>query len=216
MAHYSLGVFQQFKERVGGECGFHCTGFLVLVPAADRAGLEANMALQRKVGIRTDLLAPDEIRATMPGLDTHDLVAAAYEPESGYADPYLTVNAYAQAARRHGATFYINTEVTGIRFAGGKVVGVDTTAGAFDAPLVVNCAGAWGARIAKLAGVQAPINACRVQVAFFRRPPEPGARAPGGDRLHPCRLLPTGNGQPHPGRVGGPGGSQRHCRSGLL
>lgn len=171
MAHYSLGVFQNFSERVGGECGFERTGFVVLVDAADQAGLEANMALQRSVGIHTEALSPDALLDLMPGLAIGDLVTAAYEPESGYADPYQTVNAYAQAARRHGAAIHVNTEVTGVRIAGGKVSGVDTAKGAFDAPVVVNCGGPWGAQIASLAGVEAPINPCRVQVALFRRPP---------------------------------------------
>lgn len=172
MALYSLRVFQNFDAAVGGReaCGFTRTGFVALVAAKDRAGLEANVALQQRLGIRTELLSPESLRELMPGVETGDLVAAAYEAESGYADPYLTVNAYAQAARRRGAKLFLETEVTGIRFAGGRVVGVDTPAGPFDAPLVLNCAGPWGARVAKMAGREAPINSCRVQVAFFRRP----------------------------------------------
>jgi glycine/D-amino acid oxidase-like deaminating enzyme len=106
----------------------------------------------------------------MPGLETADLVAAVYESESGYADPYLTVTALARAARRAGTTIFQGTQVTGIRFANGKVCGVDTVDQHFSAPQVVNCAGAWGARVAGMAGLSVPINSCRVQVAFFRRP----------------------------------------------
>ena len=170
MALYSLRLFQNFAEQVGGECGFTQTGFVALVAAKDQAGLEANVALQRRVGIQTELLGPEALRDLMPGLETADLVAAAYEPESGYADPNLTVNAYARAARRLGATLFLETEVTGIRFAGGKVIGVDADSERFDAPLVLNCAGPWGARVASMAGIEAPINSCRVQVTFFRRP----------------------------------------------
>jgi sarcosine oxidase subunit beta len=178
MALYSLRVFQDFEERVGGECGFRQTGFVVMVEAKDRAGLEANIALQRRVGIQTELLQPEALREIMPGVETADLVVVAYEPESGYADPYLTVNAYAQAARRFGVTLLQNTEVAGIRFQGDRVVGVETTKGRLDAPQVLNCAGAWGARVARMAGVEVPINSCRVQVAFFRRPPDHEAPHP--------------------------------------
>ena len=170
MALWSLRVFQEFDERVGGECGFHSTGFMALTAARDRAGLEANVALQRRIGIQTEILEAETLAAIMPGLRTDDLVAAAYEPESGYADPYLTVTAYAAAARRLGATFFLHTPVTGIRFAGGRVTGVETPRGRFAAPLVVNATGAWGAGVARMAGVEAPIAPCRVQVAFFRRP----------------------------------------------
>ena len=97
-------------------------------------------------------------------------MAAAYEPEAGYADPNLTLNAYAKAANTRGVALFQETEVTGIRFSGGRVTGVDTTNGPFSAPIVVNCAGPWGAHIARMAGCEVPINSCRVQVAFFRRP----------------------------------------------
>ncbi len=170
MALHSLHVFQNFKERVGGECGFTRAGFVAVVAAKDHEGLEANVKLQRSVGIKTELLSPEALLKLMPGLLTADLVSAAYEPESGYADPYLTVNGYANAARHLGAKIFLNTTVTGIRFSGGKVQGVDTTKEQFDAPLALNCAGPWGAQVAKMANLDIPARSCRVQVATFRRP----------------------------------------------
>ncbi len=170
MALHSLRVFQDFEEQVGGECGFTKVGCMTMVAAQDQTGLEANMDLQRRVGIHTELLSPEALRDVMPEMQTTDLVAAAFEPESGYTDPYLTVNAYAQAARRHGAQIFQDTEVVRVRFSGDKVVGVDTTEEQFEAPLVLNCSGAWGAQVARMADVQVPINSCRVQVSFFRRP----------------------------------------------
>lgn len=170
MALYSLGVFQNFEERVGGECGFVQTGFVMLAAAKDREGLAANVAMQQRVGVQTELVTPETLKEIMPSLKTDDLVAAAYESESGYADPYLTVTAYAAAARHAGVKIHQNTMVKGINFAGGKVIGINTATERIDAPIVLNCAGAWGARVAKLAGVDVPINSCRVQVAFFRRP----------------------------------------------
>lgn len=170
MALHSLRVFQHFDDEVGGECGFRQTGFVVMVPAEDRPGLEANVALHRRVGIATRLLSAEELGHVVPGVETADLVAAAYEPESGYADPHLTTGAFADAARRHGADILLDQEVTGLRFDGDRIVGVRTPKGNVDAPRVVNCAGPWGARVAALAGVSVPINPCRVQVAVFRQP----------------------------------------------
>lgn len=178
MALYSLRVFQNFEERVGGVCGFTETGFLVLVDAKDRQGLEANIALQQSLGIQTEILEDDALGEIMPDIFTGDLLAVAYEPESGYADPYLTVNAYANAARREGARIIQNTRVIGIDFSRGLVTGVQTQEGFFSSPIVINCCGAWGAQVAAMAGLQVPINSCRVEVAFFRRPK-------GHERPHP-------------------------------
>jgi len=176
MARWGLDVFRDFDERVGGECGFVGCGFLVLVPAADAEGLHANVALQRGVGVDTRVLAPEEIREVLPGAASSDLVAAAWEPDAGYADPHLTTTGLAGAARRHGARFFVNTTVTGIRFAGGRVTGVDSTAGPFDAAAVVNCAGPWGRRVGAMAGLDVPVNACRAQVSVYGRPE--GQRGP--------------------------------------
>lgn len=178
MALYSLGIFREFEERVGGECGFTQTGFVVIVEEKDRQGLEANIELQREIGIRTELIDAKEFQGLMTDVETGDLVAMAYEPDSGYADPYLTVNAYAQAAKRRGVEFFLETEVTAITFAGGRVKGVETTAGSLEAASIINCAGAWGGRVAKMAEINAPISSCRVQVAFFRRPPAYAAPHP--------------------------------------
>lgn len=170
MAKHSLRVFQNFTDAVGGESGFTQSGFLLVAAAKDLAGLKANIALQQKLGIQTELIDQETVHKLMPALNASDLVAAAYEPESGYADPYLTVTSYANAAKREGATLFQDTPVTGIRFENGKVTGVDTPKGPFNAPVVLNSTGPWGAQVAKMAGIDIPINSCRVQVAFFRRP----------------------------------------------
>lgn len=178
MALHSLQMFQNFDDAVGGDCGYVKTGFLALASAKDRDGLEANVALQKQVGIRTDIISAGDLRELMPTLAAADLVSAAYEPDGGYADPNLTVTAFANAARRHGAAFFLDTEVTGIRFDGGRVAGISTRTDTFSTPIVLNSAGPWGAQVAKMAGVTVPINACRVQVTFFRRPPQYAAPHP--------------------------------------
>ncbi len=170
MALHSLRVFQNFGEVVGGDAGFRRAGFLVLTAEKDLEGLRANVALQQRVGIRTEILPEAEIRRRWPFLKTTDLVAAAYEPDSGYADPNLTTGSYAKAAQARGVVFHLDTEVTGLRLRSGKAQGVTTSSGTFEAPVVINCAGPWGARVSRWVGIEVPIKSCRVQVAFFRRP----------------------------------------------
>jgi sarcosine oxidase subunit beta len=202
MALHSLRVFQNFAGAVSGDAGFTQTGFLLLVPAKDRTGLEANIALQQRVGINTRLLAAEELRELEPALEASDLVAAAYEPESGYADPAATLQGYLRRAQDLGTRLYQETEVIGVRFRGGRVEGVDTTHGRFDAPVVVNCAGPWGARVGRMAGVELPINPCRVQVGFFRAPVErERPRAVIGDFVQAIYFRPEAGGLTLVGRI---------------
>jgi len=164
MALYSLRVFERFREVVGGEAGFRRTGFVVLTPEKDLRGLQANVRLQRELGIRTELLGAAEVRHRWPYLEIGDLVAAAYEEESGYADPNLTVHSYAEAAKARGATFHLDTQVTDVRLTSGKIQGVGTTRGAFHAPVVINCAGPYADQVGALAGVEIPSKPYRRQV----------------------------------------------------
>jgi glycine/D-amino acid oxidase-like deaminating enzyme len=60
---------------------------------------------------------------------------------------------------------------------GGRVQGVVTTRGEIGAGVVVNAAGPWAARVARMAGIDLPIQPCRVQVAFFA-PPADGRPTP--------------------------------------
>lgn len=178
MALHSLRVFQNFKDAVAGESGFTQTGFLVLTPENDVEGLRSNVKLQRELGVQTEILDSDEVLARWPYLEGSGLVEAAYEPESGFADPNMTLQGYAQASRALGAKFFQDTPVTGVQLQNGKIQLVETPSGQFSSPKVINCAGPWGAQVARLAEVDIPIKSCRVQVAFFRRPQAHAAEHP--------------------------------------
>ncbi len=194
MALHSLRVFQNFAEVVGGDAGFVTTGFVTLVEAKDRAGLEENIAMQRAIGVNTHLVSVDDLRELDIHIADADTVAAAYEPESGYADPASTATSFAEAARQRGAQIYQDTRVTGIEMSGGRVTGVQTTHGNIATRAVVNCANAWAPLIGKMVGVDLPIEASRHQVATFQRPrayakPHPTA----GDFINKIYYRPEGS-----------------------
>src|ERR1700730_5967721 len=57
MARKSLRVFERFEDVVGGPPVFTPTGMIVVVGEKDRAGLEANLAMQRELGIDVRLVS---------------------------------------------------------------------------------------------------------------------------------------------------------------
>jgi glycine/D-amino acid oxidase-like deaminating enzyme len=170
MALYSLRVFQNFDEIVGGESGFTKTGYLWLAPLEMQDTLEANVALQQGVGINTEAVYAEQLRELAPNMAEVDNVAAAYEPESGYADPSLTTNAFAAAARRHGAEIIQDSEVTDVLMANGRIQGVMTDRGQISAGIVINTAGPWAAHVASKVGVELPISSVRVQISMMAPP----------------------------------------------
>lgn len=170
MALRSLHVWQDFDQAVGGDVGWVRTGALFIVGPHDLEGLKANIALQQGVGINTQFLDAQAVQALAPYLNIEDIGGGAYEPDSGCADGVMATNAYAARAKDLGATILQGIEVTAINAAGGRVTGVKTTQGDYGAPVVINAAGPWGARLALSAGFETPVEASRHQVAVFQRP----------------------------------------------
>src|SRR5512135_3428979 len=157
LAWQSFHFFKNWRERVGGECGFHRTGFLQIVAPDKNDQLRGNVAMQKRIGILTNLVTAAEVRKLAPMFKNEDFELAAYEPESGYADPVLTTNSFIANAKACGAVLRQDCEVTGIRLSGGKVKGVESSRGPFDAPILVNCAGTFADRIGKMVDVQIPL-----------------------------------------------------------
>lgn len=175
LAWASFQYFRNWRERVGGECGFMRTGFLHIESAAYHVeNMRANVEMHKRIGIPTSIITAADVKKLAPSFNTDDFEFAAYEPESGYADPVLTSNSFLAAAKACGATYVQNCEVAGINVSGGKVTGVKTTRGAFSAPVIVNAAGAWAARVAEMGGVKIPLTTWTHDVAHIRRPPEIG------------------------------------------
>jgi len=174
LAWQSFHFFRDWRARIGGECGFHRTGFLQIVSPAKNEQLRGNVEMQKRIGILTDIITAADVKKLAPMLKTGDFELAAYEPESGYADPVLTTNSFIASAKANGSVLMQDCEVTGIRVSGGKVQGVDSSCGAFDAPIVVNCAGTFADRVGRLADVEIPLTTWTHDVAFVKRPPKVG------------------------------------------
>lgn len=172
IAFKGLPTFYHFDEIVGGTCGFVNNGYVRIVESFNTDKLIANVAMMQEIGINTRVLTREEVRELAPYLKTDDVPAAAYEPDSGYADPHLTTTGFADAARRYGAQVYQDTEVIGIDVRKGRVVGVQTNRGAIAVPVVVNAAGPRAGLVAAMAGVSVKLTPMHHQVAVVETPEE--------------------------------------------
>jgi glycine/D-amino acid oxidase-like deaminating enzyme len=171
LALRSREVFANFDAAVGGTADFHRTGFLILVPPGQEAMLEANVRLQQGLGVATSVIDAKTIRGLDPRLNTDDVAAGAYEPDSGHADGYATSMAFAAAARRHGAEIREETPALRLLVEGSRVTGVETPGGRIFAGSVLVAAGPWAPRLASQVGIDLPIRTTRHQVVLFEVPP---------------------------------------------
>ena len=170
MAWESLKVFTNFEDIVGGPSGFTETGYLVVVKEEDRPGLEYNCAMQAELGIDTMIVSADDLRDIAPMVRVFDDEATGWEPQSGYADPYLVTSSYANAARGMGAEINLGVQSTGIELEGGRVRAVNTTQGRIETPAVVMATGPWSREELARVGVDVPLVTVRHQVASLARP----------------------------------------------
>ena len=179
LAWISFPYFQSWQDHVGaGDCGFVRTGFMHLMPPALADNVRANVAMEQAIGIDTRTVEPAEIARLVPGAVTDDIGVAAFEPESGYADPSGTAAGFLDAARARGARFVRGCRVSAVAVDGEVVVGVETDRGRYAAPVVVDVAGAWAAGLARTVGVEVPVETWRHDTAFFGLPPGRGTDFP--------------------------------------
>ena len=178
LAWASFRYFHDWSEIVGGECGFTRTGFLKFVAPAYHDALRANVAMHQRVGIPSFVVDAGDVRRLAPLMAVADDVVAAFEPESGYADPTATTAGFHTAAREMGAHLVQGREVTAVTVAHGRVTGVHTDDGHHSAPIVVDAAGSWAGRVARMAGLQIPLQVWRHDVAYISRPVGSGSSHP--------------------------------------
>ena|SRR5688572_751892 len=66
LAWESFHYFKNWRERIGGDCGFTRTGFLQLVKPAMNEQLRGNVAMQQRLGILTEVVTAEEVKKIAP------------------------------------------------------------------------------------------------------------------------------------------------------
>ena len=118
---------------------------------------EAMASEQRKSGVDIRMITAEEACSIEPNLNP-DIYGALWSPTGGKVNPLAMTFGFARAAKRLGAVYLTETEVTQILTEGGRAVGVNTTAGEFRADCIVDAAGAWAGKVAALAGIDLPVK----------------------------------------------------------
>jgi glycine/D-amino acid oxidase-like deaminating enzyme len=204
MAQKSLRVFERFDDLVGGPPVFTHTGMVIVVNERDRTGLEANLALQRDLGIATGLISRQELAEIDPNARLADDELAAHESEAGYVEAVQAVISFADAARRDGADVREGVEVKAVTVQKDRVLGAETNEGRYESRTVILATGPWAAALGRGVGIALPVEACRTQVALFRRPIDFGRRLPVyGDFVQGIYFKPTHGDMLHAGSLAG-------------
>lgn len=167
----SLEVLKNFEELTGTPSGYTRTGyFLIVSDEDDKKAMRDNVAMHKGLGIATDEVTIEQAREIAPMVSFQDDEAFAYEPESGYADPYSVTTGYANRARDMGARVKDGTMVTDIEITGGKVTAIVTPDERIETPIAVVATGPWSRPLLRKVGLDLPLGTVRHQVINLRRP----------------------------------------------
>lgn len=176
MSLYSIPFYASFDERLGYPADYRPQGYLFCATNEKQlAYLRANYQKQVELGLKNVRLVPaDEIRSKFPQLRSDDIVGGSFCASDGFVDPYSAMVGFMSSAADHGAKLWKHTEVTAIQRGTNGITAVETTRGSVATRTVVNAAGPWAAEIARMAGVDLPVQPLRRMLV----PTEPFAQFP--------------------------------------
>jgi sarcosine oxidase subunit beta len=176
MSLYSIPFYASFEERLGHPSGYKPQGYLFCATNEKHlAYLRTNYEKQVALGLKdVRLIAAQEIRNTFPQLRSDDIVGGSFCSSDGFVDPYSAMIGFMTWAADHGAQLWKNSEVTAIGCDAHGISQVETSRGTVATRNVVNCAGAWSTAVAKMVGVDLPVEPLRRMLV----PTEPFDRFP--------------------------------------
>lgn len=152
----SLRIWEEFKESLDVNIGFHRSGIAYLCKtASDVEKYEYWLGQVRDFEVDSRLISRAEIDDVLPGC-RGEWQAAFYTPTDARAEPQKVTPAIARAAQRHGTTVLTNCAVRGIEMTGGCVSGVVTEHGIIGCDSVVIAAGAWSSLFCRSLGIRFP------------------------------------------------------------
>ena len=165
MVQHSVALWKAFDERFATadqtpRARFRQRGYLFLADAATAAATMQRFEGERRAGARVQLLSRDDIRALVPDLELDDIVFGMLGPDDGYAAPREVLRGLRLAAT--AAANFVHDEVVGVDVSGGAVSGVRLASGqAIETATIVNAAGPWSGRVARMAGLDVPVEPMR-------------------------------------------------------
>ncbi|GGV03605.1 sarcosine dehydrogenase [Streptomyces filipinensis] len=165
LARYTVEKFCSLD--VAGEPCFLQVGGLEIATTPERlAELHRRHGWITAWGIEGRLLTPDECVEQHPLVDRAKVLGGLLVPTDGLAKAVLAVEAQIRRATERGVRFLARHEVLDIRQDDGRVTAVVTDQGELPADIVVCCAGIWGPRIARMAGMNLPLTPLAHQLAW--------------------------------------------------
>lgn len=171
LALASLEMWHRISDLVHDSCDFQPSAQIMVAETEDdMRGLEARRRELERLGYsHEELVDRGELRSLLPAVADR-CVGGLIARRDGHANPYRTVTAFRRRAEALGARFHEGCMVEAIdRAPGGWCIRAGERV--FEAGAVVNCAGAWGDRVAAMLGDRIPLEAVAPMMMVTERVP---------------------------------------------
>jgi sarcosine oxidase, subunit beta len=172
LAIQSVKMFEQLSRELDQDIEFRQGGYLIAVhDEKEMSQAEKNVAMQRSLGLKVDILKPEEITDVVPILDIQGMkaIGATFCPTDGHANPFRTTFAYADAARKLGAEIDTHTMVVNLKTSKKAIHTVMTDKGPIRTDVVVNAAGIHSKDIAEMVNIKLPLVPFRKEIMATER-----------------------------------------------
>ena len=178
---HSLELYQGLEHETGTPIHHRTRGILWI--AHTEAAMRAERArcfMNAACGARTEMIGPAEIKALVSEIDLtgggrYPVLGASHHVEAATVRHDRVAWAYASGASQRGVDIVQHLPVTGLRMDGGRVVGVETPAGAVSAGVVLAAVGGRVTQVAAMAGLRLPVRTHPLH-AFVTNDHAPGLR----------------------------------------
>jgi glycine/D-amino acid oxidase-like deaminating enzyme len=166
MSQFSIEFFKDFGRHVAvdgdaPDVQWKQGGYLFVVGAGHEKILHDNYRVQESLGVSVELMDRAGIAARYPWMRSDDLALGVLSHEDGWLDPNGVLQGLRKKAQALG-TVFLRERVVDVYTRGSKVTDLELASGArVRGDRVVNAAGCWAASIAKLAGMDLPVNPMR-------------------------------------------------------
>ena len=145
-------------------------GALLVAAPGQELELEAHWQLLRSMTPHARRLDPAETCALVPVLRLEKVLGSVLEPDATDMDVDAIHQGYLRGVRHAGGAIVCNAPVTALQRERG-VWRVHSGSELYEAPVIVNAAGAWADQVARLAGVRPIGLQPRRRAAFIFAPP---------------------------------------------
>lgn len=169
LANAALEAWHRIPDLVDDDCGFvsSCQVKVAESESELQAQRERRDSLLDAGFEHEEIIDRAQLRELLPAIAPH-CVGGMVVQGDGHANPFLTVQAFKRKALSLGVRFLEGAAVHAVKKRG-RLWQVQSEQEALQAPTVVNCAGAWGGRIAAMLGEHAPLEAQALMLMITAR-----------------------------------------------